>query len=239
MPVWPFGRKARRAKESNIESENLVSEAEKTQGLRTEPSSTTARRPGQGIGRKLSKRRDGPRRNSSKRQTAWERPGDEDLLQMPIPGKSIEDLTALPGQTGLRTSPHLRPVTTHGNADIPYDFHGHGASHASLPSARDRGKLQRPPSRQKRQTFDTVPRRKSSKRKNDPVREEEIRAMSAQLPLGKRPANHRYVYTRSSVYERCVPFSMASRRMLDYLRNVPINLLVPSHVFQRSTIWQD
>lgn len=99
---------------------------------------------------------------------------------------SRDDITALPVTHALRTSPHLRPAHRD-NADIPYTFHPnahmHEGSHASLqPSGSQRGKLQ------KRGSKDGPLRRKSTKkRKDDHVREEEIRAMSAPIAI-KRPA---------------------------------------------------
>ncbi|PSN62218.1 hypothetical protein BS50DRAFT_140766 [Corynespora cassiicola Philippines] len=97
-----------------------------------------------------------------------------------------EDITALPFMKRLEQSPHLRPVSTHDHG-IQYNFHP--SSNSSLPTARERGKLQRPQSLHKRSINDSsLIRRKSSKRReHDPVREEEIRAMSVPLPL-KRPA---------------------------------------------------
>ncbi|ORY18291.1 hypothetical protein BCR34DRAFT_596235 [Clohesyomyces aquaticus] len=100
---------------------------------------------------------------------------------------SAEDITALPISKPLAQSPHLRPVTNeHG---IPYNFQTN--SHSSLPTAKERGKLQRPQSLRKRSAHESaLTRRKSSKkRKNDHVREEEIRAMSMPLPQ-KRPAGY-------------------------------------------------
>jgi hypothetical protein len=95
------------------------------------------------------------------------------------------DITAHPGAKELRCSPHLRPATTE-YADIPDSFALGGGSHTSIPSAR--GKLSRPLSlRNKRNTVDALPRRKSSKRKKeDQIREEEIRAMSAAPPQKER-----------------------------------------------------
>ncbi|KAF2736172.1 hypothetical protein EJ04DRAFT_175777 [Polyplosphaeria fusca] len=104
-----------------------------------------------------------------------------------FPQVSVEDITALPHSRRLQQSPHLRPIS-HDHA-IPYNFQPN--SQVSLPSARDRGKLQRPQSLRKRPAHESTPtRRKSSKRrKDDHLREEEIRAMSMPLPQ-KRPAGH-------------------------------------------------
>lgn len=99
----------------------------------------------------------------------------------PFPRNSKEDITALPYSKQLEASPRLRPVT--GNHGIPYNFQTN--SHNSLPTAKERGKLQRPQSLRKSRTDHdpTLTRRKSNKkRKNDHVREEEIRAMSMPLP---------------------------------------------------------
>lgn len=101
---------------------------------------------------------------------------------------SREDITALPVSRELRTSPHLRPVTQD-NEGIPYNFHLPGStSHSSAPSAT-RGKLQRENSGNKRAAMESpLPRRLKApkKRKDEYVREEEIRAMSAPVPIPKR-----------------------------------------------------
>ncbi|KAF2129568.1 hypothetical protein P153DRAFT_21891 [Dothidotthia symphoricarpi CBS 119687] len=102
------------------------------------------------------------------------------------PPSSPDDTTALPQRRRLEQSPHLRPVTQD-HAGIPYNFHS--PSHTSLPTARERGKLQRPQSLRARDN--SIMRRMSSRRRrdHDHVREEEIRAMVLPMPQ-KRPAAH-------------------------------------------------
>ncbi|KAF1846805.1 uncharacterized protein K460DRAFT_283050 [Cucurbitaria berberidis CBS 394.84] len=128
------------------------------------------------------------RKRASSRSTASLRQLDKKPPDYLLPPSSVEDITALPLQRCLENSPHLRPVTQEPGA-IPYNFHS--ASHASLPpSARDRGKLQRPQSLRRDPAPDSsLVRRKSSKKRkdHDHVREEEIRAMSFPMPQ-KRPA---------------------------------------------------
>ncbi|KAF2103378.1 hypothetical protein NA57DRAFT_72353 [Rhizodiscina lignyota] len=105
-------------------------------------------------------------------------------------GSSREDITALPGSRELNVSPHLRPATQD-NADIPYNFHLHSLSHTSMASQRyTPGKLQHQSSKRAAQDVG-LPKRKSTKRrKDDHIREEEIRAMSAPVNVGKRPATY-------------------------------------------------
>lgn len=101
---------------------------------------------------------------------------------------SREDITALPGSRKLDTSPHLRPIAQD-NADIPYNFHVHSLSNDSMQNPRSaNGKLLRQSSK-RAATDAALPKRKSTKRrKDDHVREEEIRAMSA--PVGRRPGTY-------------------------------------------------
>ncbi|KAJ4301575.1 hypothetical protein N0V90_003668 [Kalmusia sp. IMI 367209] len=108
-----------------------------------------------------------------------------------LPRHSVEDnITALPNQRRLEQSPHLRPVSQQHGA-IQYNFHAN--SQSSLPTARERGRLQRPQSLRKPATESSgLVRRLSSKkqkREHDHLREEEIRAMSMPLPQ-KRPAGN-------------------------------------------------
>jgi hypothetical protein len=140
---------------------------------------------------------DGPRRGPSQRQrrrSSRSTASMRDVEKHPAfakeawPQSSEEHITALPIQNRLEQSPHLRPITQeHGG--IPYNFHSH--SHQSLPpSAKDRGKLQRPQSMRRDPPIDSsLVGRKSSKRRkeHDHIREEEIRAMSLPMPQ-KRPA---------------------------------------------------
>lgn len=111
-----------------------------------------------------------------------------------LPRHSIDDddITALPSQRRLEHSPHLRPISQqHGT--IPYNFSKEATnnSQSSLPTARERGKLQRPQSLRKpiNDSSGLVRRfsSKKQKREHEHLREEEIRAMSMPLPQ-KRPA---------------------------------------------------
>lgn len=196
MAIWPFGRRKRRVRPG---SPQAVAQGAKPAGSQANPN------PPLRVSRKLSKRGSVRRKTSSPRAQTLSKPDaggplksslspvppltpmDTALDRRPPSAGSREDITALPNSRKLRTSPHLRPATQD-NEGIPYNFHLPGsASHSSAPSA-SRGKLQRNPSRNKRAALESpLPRRKpSKKRKDDHVREEEIRAMSAPIPIPKR-----------------------------------------------------
>jgi len=201
MPMWPFGRKGRRATKLRAEGPAAVAEGKKpATAYASQPSGNM---PGttHGVGRSLSRRQSQRKRRAPSQSSTSLQGGEKISLdlepmqitsekQHPFPQGSAEDITALPLTKELGTSPHLRPVTQ--DHEIPYNFQLRSQSHTSIPSARDRGKLQRPQTlRSKRSANDSaLPRRKfSKKRKNDHVREEEIRAMSMPLPQ-KRPAGN-------------------------------------------------
>lgn len=97
---------------------------------------------------------------------------------------SREDITALPGSRELNISPHLRPVALE-DADIPYNFYAPSASHTSMPNLPGSSKMRR--SSIKRAADNTaLPKRQSTKRRKDEhVREEEIRAMSGPANTGR------------------------------------------------------
>ncbi|CBX93672.1 hypothetical protein IAQ61_003565 [Plenodomus lingam] len=195
MP-WLFGRrsgKAAKLKEGRpaaAAQEQATAPARATESLRRRPSQRSARR-----------RRGSSRSTASMQITEtalsaanpFATVSDAHPPPHPRPGTSVENITALPEQRRLEHSPHLRPILQeHGG--IPYPPNAHH-SHASLPPpppARTRGKLQRPQSlRRDPPTDSALVRRISSRRRkdHDPVREEQIRAMSIPMPQ-KRPAGH-------------------------------------------------
>lgn len=106
---------------------------------------------------------------------------------------SREDITALPVTRKLDSSPHLRPIDSE-RPHIPYNFRPYSSSQTSIQrepnmspsSPRQPNKLQ-----SRRSAYDsaTPSRRPSSKRRKDPLREEEIRAMGAHSPIPKRPGD--------------------------------------------------
>ncbi|KAF2492096.1 hypothetical protein BU16DRAFT_514758 [Lophium mytilinum] len=201
MP-WPFGR--RRATKLKVDGPAPVAEGKKPAAAYAGQRSGSMPDTSQALGRRIStrqksrrKRRPTSRSDASLRDVDLEK-HSSDLEPTHItaekqhlyPQGSREDITALPITKELGTSPHLRPVTQ--DLQTPYNFQLQGQSHTSIPSARERGKLQRPQTlRGKRSANDpALPRRKSTKkRKNDHVREEEIRAMSMPVPQ-KRPAGN-------------------------------------------------
>ncbi|KAF3003779.1 hypothetical protein E8E13_010064 [Curvularia kusanoi] len=198
MP-WPFGRKSARAaklKEGRSaaadRSRPVAEQTVAIQGLDNDA-----------LQRKHSQRSARRRRRSSRSTTSLhdveknpfsDPPSDPGLgnqARLPNPVTSVEDITALPRQHLLAHSPHLRPVTQDFSG-IPYNFQPQPASYASLRTAKERGKLQRPQSLRRGPLNETsLARRKSSKRRkeHDHIREEEIRAMSLPMPQ-KRPAGN-------------------------------------------------
>ncbi len=197
MPMWPFGRKGKRASKSKTAGPEPVPHDKETDPYRTPRDSRPPRR-------RLSSKRDRARRP---------RPQDDGLSlldekvapQLPpiqrlpenrflFPRESAEDITALPESKELRISPHLRPATRE-TADIQYSFHPLARSRSSLQLAEKRGKLQRRPQalQSKRSAHDSLIGRKPSRKdkrhkKEGELREEELRAMSASVAPMKRPA---------------------------------------------------
>ena len=103
---------------------------------------------------------------------------------------SREDITALPVSRKLDSSPHLRPADLE-RPHIPYNFQPYSSSQISVQRESGVASPARPQTlRSRRSNYDsgTPQRRRSSKkRKDDHIREEEIRAMSAPIAIPKRP----------------------------------------------------
>ena len=192
MPIWPF-KKRRRSVNKDEASQPLT---EKAQPARA--ATPTSPIP---IPRKSSKRGTLRKRQPSQADeaadTAWagseKPPTSADKENVPpshARTTSREDITALPMSRKLESSPHLRPVDLE-KPPIPYNFRTYSGSQSSL--QREATSMSSPPRagtlRSRRSGYDSVPSRMSSakRKKDDQLREEEIRAMSAQMPMPKRP----------------------------------------------------
>jgi len=184
MAMWPFGRRRRRARPSGPQpvAQPDNPPADVAAAVRPRASRKLSKRGS--IGRKTSP----PNGKALEKHTAEGATNPMDITKSsrrhPSAG-SREDITALPISKELRTSPHLRPVTQETEGGIPYNFH---SAHSGTGIPASRGKLQRTPSRNKRAALESpLPRKKpSKKRKDDHVREEEIRAMSAPIAIPKQ-----------------------------------------------------
>ncbi|KAF2201730.1 hypothetical protein GQ43DRAFT_415114 [Delitschia confertaspora ATCC 74209] len=191
MPVWPFGRRGSRP--AKLKEGRPTEHAEGKRPAHDSPNDDALRR---ATSRRSKRRKKRASNSTASNSTRNLHRSSSDLppVNAPFarrnsrPPNSAEDITALPYSRRLEVSPHLRPVT--GDHSSPHNFQ-RSISHSSLPTARERGKLQRPQSlRDKRAAAheSALTRRKSSRRrKSDHAREEEIRAMTMPLPQ-KRPA---------------------------------------------------
>ncbi|GAB7361768.1 hypothetical protein MBLNU230_g1812t1 [Neophaeotheca triangularis] len=192
MPIWPF-RKRRR---NSPKKEDAPAHPPASEKARADGASTPTPAKSQ-VQRETSKRRKRePTREDIKAKEAGfanekqVRPVPEHNKEnAPASRGSIENITALPVSRRLDSSPHLRPVDME-PAKIPYSFRGHSASHTSLQPESATGRPSRPQTlRSKRSANDsgTPQRRRSSKkRKDEHLREEEIRSMTAPMPIPKR-----------------------------------------------------
>jgi hypothetical protein len=153
MPMWPFGRKGRRATKLRAEGPVAVAEGKKPAAAYASQPSGNMPDTTHGVGRRLSRRQSRRKRRAPSQSSTSLQGGEKislDLEPMQItsekhhsfPQGSAEDITALPLTKELGTSPHLRPVTQ--DHEIPYNFQLQSQSHISIPSARDRGRLQPP-----------------------------------------------------------------------------------------------
>ncbi|KAI5250238.1 hypothetical protein E4T43_00182 [Aureobasidium subglaciale] len=232
MPLWPFGRKKRRLSASTAAT-TTSSAATATTPTKT-TTAPTARQQQQQQQQQQSQTPSQSHAQSQPRPAdvsdgpaqAIARPLNASLTHMHIPPNSLErpgsvqdELTALPALSKLEQSPHLRP------ANVIKPVHPYTLERPS--SARSRTpNIPQSPSHDKA----ALSRRQSTKRKKDQtLREEEIRQMSAPMQIPKRPA-------ASSGHDLLRRDSKKARRTLtkrpgaDDSRNSNISLPLPESI---------
>ncbi|MBE7181306.1 MAG: hypothetical protein INR71_08870, partial [Terriglobus roseus] len=192
MPVWPFKRRRSGAlKDKDPTTSRPLSE----KPLPTAPPArghTTSEFPPSTPKSRTVKSREAAEPAMDAQSSPRTSGGKENA---PLRRGSVEDITALPGSRRLEHSPHLRPVDGNARrAEIPYNFRDNSSSHVNISrqdsvDGRSKSKLLR--SKSNRQDSGAGPLRRHSSRRprNDPLREEEIRAMSAAIPIPKRPGD--------------------------------------------------
>ncbi|KAK4494551.1 hypothetical protein PRZ48_013907 [Zasmidium cellare] len=194
MAIWPFKRRRRPSQSGDTASRALLSEKAKPATAPSPPVAPTP--PAQRRGSLRAQRRASQPGQAIPASTKVETgKKHDDKENFPLRShESREDITALPITQRLDSSPHLRPVDLE-RPSIPYNFRPHSMSQTSIQRQEATIRPQRPHTlHSKRSTTDysTPPRRTSSKhsrRRDDHIREEEIRAMSAPIPIPKRPGD--------------------------------------------------
>ncbi|KAI6801122.1 hypothetical protein KC361_g2000 [Hortaea werneckii] len=187
--LWPFRRKTK-------DGDKQQALNEKTPSTRPQPAAMPAPLPSSAHPRSSSKRRR-PSQNETTAEAhsvkSSRRQGSAVGKENVMPGRdhrgSVEDITALPVSRRLDSSPHLRPIDSQ-RPQIPYNFRPYSLSQTSL--QRTEATPSRPQTIQsKRSTYSGPPTRRPStkRRKDDALREEEIRAMTAPIPIPKRPGD--------------------------------------------------
>ena len=185
MPLWPFGRKKRRLSASTAATTATTSTA--ITAVPTGPAPTasaaataTARQHAQHQHQQNQAR---PADVSDAPAQAILRPPNDSSTHIITPnvlerqGSVQHDLTALPQLSELEQSPHLRPVNVIKPVH-PYNLERPSSARPHTPTVAQSPSHDKAPAR-----------RHSNKRKKDQVlREEEIRQMSAPMQIPKRPA---------------------------------------------------
>ena len=208
MAFWPFGRKKKK-KKSNQSSEKDMAASTASRN-NNKPSDHARSDPGQDatadvspptLSRKSSRKgslRGKPRSSSRKLAKAQQsRLRDLEKTNSPSPAvpplPSATDTRAIldeKGVSGTTNTNISQPPSDRG--DVPSYYFHNATSMTSIQPERFTGMDRVPTLKGKRSANDTnLPRRKSSKRKaDDHAREQEIKAMSAPIPIPKRSTNH-------------------------------------------------
>ena len=181
MPIWPFKKRRRSVANKDATSEPLIDEKPRPTSIVSEKPTAPIPIP----------------RHSSKRDRATSIGSNEEISVLndkenvpPSHERNISsrDLTALPMSYKLQQSPHLRPIDAE-RPHIPYNFRNAAESQTSVQRESSTASPRPNVLRKKRSSYDSgAPRRKQSTRtrKEEQIREEEIRAMSSSSPLSKR-----------------------------------------------------
>lgn len=204
MAIWPFKRRRRPSQSADGGASRALLSEKTKQPAAASPSppppsqpEVASTPPVQRAANPLAQRRASQPRQATPATTTNEKqndPANKENVPLRSHG-SREDITALPITQRLDQSPHLRPVDLEHRPGIPYNFRPHSGSQTSVQRQEATVKPQRPHTLHSKQSttgYSTPPRRTSSKqsrRRDDPIREEEIRAMSAPIPIPKRPGD--------------------------------------------------
>lgn len=188
MPLWPFKLRRRKPDMERQETSGkqpLAERSQNAQAAAVQPSPSTAAEREAQQGDMIGASVKSPPRSSAT---------DKENQSRKLRRGSVESITALPTSYQLHQSPHLRPADAQ-RAEIPYNFRdvsSAGPAASSTSVGRPEASSSKPATlRSKRSMYDakSMKRRSSQKRKEDYLREEEIRAMSATMPVPKRPGD--------------------------------------------------
>ena len=204
MGFWPFGR--RKNKTSSISGEKTMgtSKGKTPEGSRPDPGQSVTDVNASRLGRKLSRRETlKGKRNSSRKLTKTQQSrAREPEKKEPLPTHAPQPQPASvqPEQVHEKSNPpdanaqSNQPLTAPpaGRGDIPSYYFQNPTSQASLQAEHFTSIPRAPTLRAKRSAHDSnLPRRKSSKKKaDDHAREQEIKAMSAEIPIPRHQTSH-------------------------------------------------
>ena len=197
MPLWPFGRKKLRSDNPQTVSPETEKIADTNRFVATNPQNATPRER-TALNHKPSQDTPRKRRRSSEGQLQLIDSPKEEQPRQPRT-TSREDITALPNARKLQTSPHLRspasPAIPYSSSPAPQGSR-RAMTEPSSPTITQ-PKRGNPPSRNP-----SAPQKRRLSKKQEyvdrAVREEEIRAMSAPVPIPKRQGGHGDMLRRDS-----------------------------------------
>lgn len=204
MGFWPFGRRKKKTSSVTGEPQLGTSKGKMPEGPGQDPIMSGTDVNASRLGRRVS-RGESPRRTekSSRKFTKTQQLRARDLekeVLMPIQAprrqkgsidpERMNEKSYLPYPNAQSSQPLTGPPTDRG--DIPSYYFQNPASQTSIQAEQFTALPRVPTLRVKRGAHDSnLPRRKSSKKKaDDYAREQEIKAMSAVLPVSKRPSPH-------------------------------------------------
>ena len=195
MAIWPFNRKSKKSAHSVEDPAMPSSRSRPPERAKTEPSQQThdtgASITGGKLSRKESKKR--PRSTSRKlSKTSVPTASDKSEGIPPVPALSEQRRNELNEQGGQNKSNQLMRKPPGDRGDVPSYYFQNSMSNTSLQPEKFSVVREPPTLHNKKFSNDQgLLRRRSSKRKKDDhVREQEIKAMSSPIPIPKRPKSY-------------------------------------------------
>ncbi len=182
MAIWPFGRRSKKKVDPNSKSTGAAAK-KRSEGIAADPASEMSDVNSSAVGG-TPRRKSSNRRSSRKlTKTHTSKMKDQEKIE------PIQAVSAPPQPTAKRPAGNNDRAPSNEGGDVPSYYFQNPTSVTSL-QPESFAVFPLPPTLQARKnTHDnSFPRRKSSKRKaEDQAREQEIKAMSAPIPIPKRP----------------------------------------------------